>query len=93
MKFSGKICLMIVTKNQGFTLSVEDTSFEKPRGVGGAGLGLKSCHFIGLYLKNHTLSVTDMLYELPYYNELNIVTTSKAFKEYLIGKKNPGESD
>ena len=38
MKFSGKMCLMIilkVTKNQGFTLSLEDTFFEKPqRGVG-----------------------------------------------------------
>ena len=38
MKFSGKMCLMIilkVTKNQGFTLSLEDTFFEKPQGVGG----------------------------------------------------------
>ena len=37
MKFSGKICLMIilkVTKNQGFTLSLEDTFFEKPQGEG-----------------------------------------------------------
>ena len=37
MKFSGKMWLMIilkVTKNQGFTISVEDTFFEKPqRGV------------------------------------------------------------
>ena len=36
MKFSGKMCLMIilkVTKNQGFTLSLEDTVFEKPQGV------------------------------------------------------------
>ena len=33
MKFSGKMCLKIilkVTKNQGFTLSLEDTFFEKP---------------------------------------------------------------
>ena len=33
MKFSGKICLMVilkVTKNQGFTLSLEDTLLEKP---------------------------------------------------------------
>ena len=39
MKFSGKICLKImlkVTKNRGFTLSLEDTLFEKPRGGGGA---------------------------------------------------------
>ena len=38
MKFSKKICLMIilkVTKNQGFTLSLEDTFFEKPQGGGG----------------------------------------------------------
>ena len=35
MKISGKMCLMIilnVTKNQGFTLSLEDTFFEKPQG-------------------------------------------------------------
>ena len=37
MKFSGKICLMIIlklTKNQGLTLSLEDTVFEKPQGLG-----------------------------------------------------------
>ena len=35
MKFSGKMCLKImlkVTKNQGVTLSLEDTFFEKPQG-------------------------------------------------------------
>ena len=35
MKFSGKMCLKIilkVTKNQGFSLSLEDTLFEKPHG-------------------------------------------------------------
>ena len=40
MKFSEKICLKIilkVTKNQGFTLSVEDTFFEKSHGGGGKG--------------------------------------------------------
>ena len=34
MKFSGKICFEIilrVTKNQGFTPSLEDTFFEKPQ--------------------------------------------------------------
>ena len=34
MKFSGKICLKIilnVTKIQGFSLSLEDTLFEKPQ--------------------------------------------------------------
>ena len=38
MKFSGKMCLMIilkVTKKQGFTLPLEDTFFEKPQGKGG----------------------------------------------------------
>ena len=33
MKFSGKMCLMVilkVTKNQGFTLSLQDTFFKKP---------------------------------------------------------------
>ena len=37
MKFSGKMCLKIllkVTKNQGFSLSSEDTLFEKPQGGG-----------------------------------------------------------
>ena len=35
MKFSGKMCLKIilkVTENQGFTLSLEGTCFEKPQG-------------------------------------------------------------
>ena len=38
MKFSGKVSLKIilkVTKNQGFTLSLEDKIFEKPQGKGG----------------------------------------------------------
>ena len=38
MKFLGKMCLKIilkVTKNQGFTLSLEDAIFEKPQGGGG----------------------------------------------------------
>ena len=37
MKFSGKMCLKIilkVTKNQAFTLSLEDTFFEKPQESG-----------------------------------------------------------
>ena len=41
MKFSGKMFLMIilkVTKNQGFTLPLEDTFFEKPHRAGGGGL-------------------------------------------------------
>ena len=33
MKFSGKMCLRGVTKNQRFTLSLEDTFFEKPQGA------------------------------------------------------------
>ena len=40
MKFSGKMCLMIilkVTKNQGFTLCLEGTIFKKPHGEGGRG--------------------------------------------------------
>ena len=35
MKFSGNMCLNIilkVIKNQGFTVSLEDTFFEKPQG-------------------------------------------------------------
>ena len=37
MKFSEKMCLKIilkVTKNQGFTLSLENTVFKKPQGEG-----------------------------------------------------------
>ena len=40
MKFSGKMCLMIilkVTENQDFTLSLEDTFFEKPLEEEGGG--------------------------------------------------------
>ena len=43
MKFSGKMCLMIilkVTKKQSFTISLEDTFFEKPRGGWGWGVKL-----------------------------------------------------
>ena len=35
MKCSGKMCFKVilkVTENQGFTLSLEDTFFEKPQG-------------------------------------------------------------
>ena len=42
MRFSGKMWLMIilkVTKNQGFTLSLEDTVFEKSEGGGREGGG------------------------------------------------------
>ena len=55
MKFSGKICLKIilkVTKNQSFTLSLEDTLFEKLQGrMGGqidppAVLGLKCQNYV-----------------------------------------------
>ena len=41
MKFSGKMCLMIilkVTKNQGFNLCLENTVFKKPQ-AGGGGMG------------------------------------------------------
>ena len=37
MKFSGKMCLEMilkVTKNQAFTLSLEDTFFKKSQGMG-----------------------------------------------------------
>ena len=43
MKFSGKICFKVilkVTKNQGFTLSLEDTNYEKKRAGGGGGVKL-----------------------------------------------------
>ena len=38
MNFIAKMCFNIilkVAKNQGFTLSLEDTTFEKPQGGGG----------------------------------------------------------
>ena len=37
MEFSGKMCfkmILKVTKTQGFTISLEDTFFEKPQGRG-----------------------------------------------------------
>ena len=43
MKFSGKMCLLMilkVTKNHGFTFSLEDTFFEKPQG--GRGVQIES---------------------------------------------------
>ena len=43
MQFSRKMCLKIilkVTKNQGFTISLEDTFFEKPQGGNGGQTGL-----------------------------------------------------
>ena len=42
MEFSGKMCFKIiikVTKNQGFTLFLENTFFEKPQKRGGEGGG------------------------------------------------------
>ena len=58
MKFSGKMCLMIilkVTKNKGFTLSVEDTFFEKPQGDEG-GVKLTPLRAVlGLTRKMHKL--------------------------------------
>ena len=45
MKFSGKMCLKIilkVTKNQGFTLSIEGRFFEKPQRRRGGGVKLTS---------------------------------------------------
>ena len=33
-KFSGRMCLMIITKNQGLTPSLENAVFEKPQGEG-----------------------------------------------------------
>ena len=47
MKFSGKMCFEIilkVTKNQGFTLSLADTFFEKPQG----GVNLKMQVFLSM---------------------------------------------
>ena len=52
MKFSRKVCLMIilkVSKNEGFIFSLEDTFFEKPQGgvcqndPPPAVIGLKHC--------------------------------------------------
>ena len=68
MKSSGKMCLMIilkVTKNQGFTLSLEDTFLEKegeevnliphpsPPPTPAASLGLKS-KFLSIAIPNNS---------------------------------------
>ena len=57
-KFAGKVWLMViwkVTKNQGFTLSLEDVFFEKPLGGGSnwppsAALGLIKLQALSLQL-------------------------------------------
>ena len=54
MKFSEKMCLKIilkVTKNQGFTLSLEDTFFEKPQAGGGVNLTPPPLAVLGLNRK------------------------------------------
>ena len=54
MKFSEKMCLKIilkVTKNQGFTLSLEDTFFEKPQVGGGVKLTPPPLAVLGLNKK------------------------------------------
>ena len=68
MKFSGKMCFEIilkVTENQGFTLSLEETFFEKPQGR----LGLKfyilnpknsqviSCKVWEMFVYKHTETI------------------------------------
>ena len=56
MKFSVKMCLLIiskVTKNQGFTLYLEDTFFEKPHG-GEGGDQIDSPAVLGLRKVNVT---------------------------------------
>ena len=55
MKFSGKMCLKMilkVTKNQGFTLSLEDTFFEKPQGRGGGQIDRPSRFRVKYYSSN-----------------------------------------
>ena len=52
MKFSGKMCLIIilkVTKNQGFTLCSEDTIFKKPHGGEGGGVNQKNTFFMQIF--------------------------------------------
>ena len=59
MKFSGKMCLKImlkVTKNQGFTLSVENCFCEKPQG----GVKLTPSHF---RVKDRALRVIRNLFQ------------------------------
>ena len=61
MKFSGKMCLKIilkVTKNQGFSLSLEDTLFEKPQ------RGVKLVYFV---LEEILLWYIDDYYENRHY--------------------------
>ena len=69
MKFSRKICLKIILKvtNQGFTISLEDTFFKKPQGVGGGGRGQidptsrfrvnYSFNFIGFVTKSREITI------------------------------------
>ena len=49
----------------------------------------KNFHFIMFSLKNNVLNIlkTDLLHELPFYNELNIEQILKAFKKYARSYK------
>ena len=68
MKFSGKMRLMIilkVTKSQGFTLSLEDTFFEKPQD-GGEGGQTDPLAVLGLRTPARLLDIWEIS-SLPYY--------------------------
>ena len=47
---------------------------------------LKNCHFVNTLIEKPYILIhlnnIDLLCELPFYKELNIVKTSKAFKAY-----------
>ena len=74
MKFSGKIWLMIIlkfTKNQSFTLSLEDTFLEKPQG--GSSWPPDPVVFLGLMQ-----SINHLMFSAPFYQ------IWKACKTYAV---------
>ena len=75
MKFSGKMCFKIilkVTKNQGFTLSLEDTFFEKTK-------GLKNQHLSQILREKFDNSVVIGCKVTSYCHHLLIISPSRSY--------------
>ena len=63
--------ILKVTKNQGFTLSLEDTFFEKPSGLGGGAIDLPAV----LGLNSHKKSIQRSFFNTKiYYNNSSFTT-------------------
>ena len=84
MKCSGKMCLIIivkVTKNKGFTLSVEDTLFEKPQATPPAVLGLIQL----IWWRNPWQCIQTFSYSFLY---LHMYVFKKRWSDFCIFREN-----